>query len=321
MTPDASERRIYVHPDGAEPTRADKALSAFLSGEISRSRLEASFAGGLVTLAGEPIAKKRLLESGDEVEFELPEMPPTEVVPVDIPVEALYEDEDVVVVNKPAGMTVHPGSGTGEDTLCHAMMHICRGRLSMAGGAMRPGIVHRLDKETSGVMIMAKTDRAYYALVEAFSGREMEKTYLALVCGVPSVRSGSVKKPIGRHPAFRTKMCVCDEASGRDAHTDWEMAESFGSDAALLKCRIHTGRTHQIRVHLTSIGFPILGDYTYNFQKNRMKKIEPPGRVMLHAYSLRLRHPTDPSKTIDVSAKPPSDFIRLVEKLRETADM
>ncbi|MBO7521864.1 MAG: RluA family pseudouridine synthase [Opitutales bacterium] len=320
-SPSERQTRVYVHPEGAEPARADKALSAFLSAEISRSRLEESFKNGDVKINGEPILKKRILEEGDIVEAILPVLPPAEVKPVDIPVEVLYEDEDVVVANKPAGMTVHPGSGTGEDTLCHAMMHRCGGKLSLAGGAMRPGIVHRLDKETSGVMIMAKTDEAYYNLVKMFSERDMQKAYVALVCGVPSVRTGSIQKPIARHPEFRTKMCVADDSTGRDAHTDWEMLESFGSDAALLKCIIHTGRTHQIRVHLSSIGFPILGDYTYSFQKNKMKKIEPPQRVMLHAYSLKMRHPVDPSKTIEVSAKPPRDFLDLIEKLRETANM
>lgn len=313
-----ADLRIYTHPEDASPCRADKAVSAFLSGEISRSRLEESFAKGEVRLAGVSILKKTLLNAGDEVEIILPELPPAEVNPVDISVEILYEDGDIVVVNKPAGMTVHPGSGTGEDTLVHAMMHHCKGKLSMAGGVMRPGIVHRLDKETSGVMLMAKTDKAYYALVEKFAERDMEKTYLALVCGVPSVRTGSIKKALGRHPSFRTKMCVCDDDFGRDAHTDWEMVENFGNDASLLKCRIFTGRTHQIRVHLTSIGFPILGDYTYNFQKNKMKKIAPPERVMLHAYSLKMAHPTKAKKEIDISAKPPQDFLNLINSLRES---
>lgn len=312
--------RIYTHPEDAEPCRVDKAISAFLSGEISRSRLEESFKNGNVKINGESVIKKRLLEAGETVEIILPELPPSEVNPVDIPVEILYEDDDVVVVNKPAGMTVHPGSGTGEDTLCHAMMFHCKGKLSLAGGVMRPGIVHRLDKETSGVMIMAKTDQAYYALVDIFSSREIEKYYVALVCGVPSVRTGSIQKAIGRHPEFRTKMCVCDEALGRDARTDWEMVEHFGSDAAMLKCRIFTGRTHQIRVHLSSIGYPILGDYTYAFQKNRMKKIEAPSRVMLHAFSLKMRHPIDENKMIEVSARPPADFLDLLKELRDTAD-
>lgn len=299
--------------------RADKALAAFLTGEISRSRLEESFENGDVKIAGEAILKKRMLEVGDIVEVVIPELPPIEINPANIPVEILYEDDDVVIVNKPAGMTVHPGSGTGEDTLVHAMMYHCKGALSMAGGAMRPGIVHRLDKETSGIMIMAKTDEAYYNLVKSFSERNMEKTYLALVCSVPSVRSGSIKRAITRHPEFRTKMCVTNDQNGRDAHTDWEMLESFGSDAALLKCRIHTGRTHQIRVHLTSIGFPILGDYTYNFQKNKMKKIKPPERVMLHAYSLKMMHPVKKGVELSFAANPPTDFQNLIEELRETA--
>lgn len=309
-------RATYTHPEDASPCRADKALAAHFEGRISRSRLEESFREKNVLLDGQPIPKKHILNPGDTIEAVLPELPPSEVVAVDIPVEILYEDDDVVVVNKPAGMTVHPGSGTGEDTLVHAMMHHTGGKLSLAGGAMRPGIVHRLDKETSGVMVMAKTDEAYYGLVELFSCREAEKTYMAVISGVPSVRSGSIKKPIGRHPAFRTKMCVSDIETGREAHTDWEMAESFGSAAALLKCRIHTGRTHQIRVHLTSIGFPIMGDYTYNFQKNRHKDIDAPGRVMLHAYSLKMAHPVVSGRVIDVSAKPPEDFLNLISTLR-----
>ncbi|MBO6102495.1 MAG: RluA family pseudouridine synthase [Opitutales bacterium] len=311
--------RLYVHPEGGEPVRVDKALAAFFAGEISRSRLEESFEKGEVKIGGKAVAKREILTGGEEVEVVLPALPPASVSPVDIPVEVLYEDDDIAVVNKPAGMTVHPGSGTGEDTLCHAMMFKCGGNLSLAGGALRPGIVHRLDKETSGVMVMAKTDRAYYSLVEIFSRREIEKYYLALVCGSPSVRSGTVQKPIGRHPEFRTKMCVCDEATGREARTDWELAEGFSTLAALLKCRIYTGRTHQIRVHLSSIGYPILGDYVYGFQKNKIKQIDPPKRVMLHSYSLKLRHPIDPSKTVEVSALPPPDFIEIVKTLREVS--
>lgn len=154
---------------------------------------------------GQPIVKKLELRPGDTVEIELPPPLETEVKPVDIPVDILFEDDDVVVVNKPAGMTVHPGSGTGEDTLVHAMMFHCKGQLSMAGGAMRPGIVHRLDKETSGVMIMAKNDNAYYRLVEMFSERELDKEYIAIVSGVPNVRSGTIRKPIGRPPLFQNQ--------------------------------------------------------------------------------------------------------------------
>lgn len=308
--------RAYTHPEGAPPTRADKAVAAFLADEISRSRLEESFREGKVKIGGQPIAKKLELRAGDCVEIELPPPLETEVKPVDIPVEILFEDDDVVVVNKPAGMTVHPGSGTGNDTLVHAMMFHCRGKLSMAGGAMRPGIVHRLDKETSGVMIMAKNDNAYYRLVEMFSERELDKEYAAIVSGVPNVGSGTIRKPIGRHPVFKTKMCISE--AGRDARTDWTLVEKFANKAALLSCKIFTGRTHQIRVHLTDLGYPILGDYTYCFQKNKFREIEPPQRVMLHAKKLRLPHPTKRGQIIDAEAPFPEDFRNLLETLRKT---
>ncbi len=310
--------RTYVHPEDAQPERADKAVAAFLSEEVSRSRLEESFKLGKVKIDGEPIIKKRKLFAGEVVEIEIPEPLPSEVVPVDIPVEILFEDDDVVVVNKPAGMTVHPGSGTGEDTLVHAMMHHTGGKLSMAGGSMRPGIVHRLDKETSGAMIMAKTDNAYYRLVELFSERELDKRYLAIVCGVPTIRSGIIRKSIGRHPSFRTKMCVCDDANGRDACTEWYLQEKFGNKASLISCKIYTGRTHQIRVHLTDMGFPILGDYTYSFQKNKMKEISAPERVMLHAHKLSVAHPTKAGEVIKVEATPPKDFSDLLDTLKKT---
>ncbi len=311
------EIRTYTHPEDAPPSRADKAVSTFLSEVVSRSRLEESFKAGKVKINGEAIAKKYELRAGDTVEIELPPPLVTEVKPVNIPVEILFEDDDVVAVNKPAGMTVHPGSGTGEDTLVHAMMYHCKGKLSMAGGAMRPGIVHRLDKETSGAIIMAKTDNAYYRLVEMFANRELDKEYLAIASGSPTVRSGVIRKPIGRHPVFKTKMCISE--AGRDAHTEWTLEEKFGdSKASLISCKIFTGRTHQIRVHLSDLGFPILGDYTYKFQKNKFKEIPAPERVMLHARKLALPHPTKSDVEINIDATPPKDFLDLLELLRKT---
>ncbi len=310
------EACTYTHPDGAPPSRADKALAEFFGAKTSRTKMESSFAEGKVRIGGKPIAKRFMLHAGDLVEIELPDSPETEVKPVEIPVEILYEDNDVVAVNKPAGMTVHPGSGTGEDTLCHAMMHHCGGNLSLAGGPLRPGIVHRLDKETSGVMLMAKTDDAYYRLVEMFSKHELYKEYAALICGVPTVRSGIITKNIARHPLFKTKMCASDDIeSGRDARTEWFVEKAFGSRAALVRCNILTGRTHQIRVHMSSMGFPIIGDYTYAFQKNKLKDIMAPERVMLHARRLKLEHPTLRGKTLDLSAQPPKDFKMLAEEL------
>ena len=253
-------------------------------------------------IGGQPIAKKLELRAGDCVEIELPPPLETEVKPVDIPVEILFEDDDVVVVNKPAGMTVHPGSGTGNDTLVHAMMFHCRGKLSMAGGAMRPGIVHRLDKETSGVMIMAKNDNAYYRLVEMFSERELDKEYAAIVSGVPNVGSGTIRKPIGRHPVFKTKMCISE--AGRDARTDWTLVEKFANKAALLSCKIFTGRTHQIRVHMKSIGHPVCGDPIYGSGKGA--KVP---RLMLHAYTLSFTHPRT-GERMTFTAPLPEEFVQ-----------
>ncbi len=309
--------RTYTHPLDAVPTRADKALATFFAQEVSRSRLESSFAEKKVFIGSEAIVKKHILNAGDTVTLELPEAIQTEVVPVDIPVEIVYEDDDIVVVNKPVGMTVHPGSGTGDDTLVHAMQFHTKGNLSTAGGALRPGIVHRLDKETSGIMVMAKTDSAYYALIESFSNREVDKEYLAIVAGVPTVRSGSIQKFIARHPVFKTKMTVSDEEIGRDAHTDWHILDSFGSKAALLACKIYTGRTHQIRVHLSDAGFPIMGDYTYKFQKNKFKEITAPERVMLHSWKLEFNHPIT-EEAMSFEAAPPKDFSTLLETLKTT---
>lgn len=310
--------RIYAHPADAEAVRIDKALAQSFGAEISRTRLEESFRAGAVKINGAPVPKRRKILPGERAEIEMPPPIPTEVAPADIPVEVVFEDEHIVAVNKPAGMTVHPGSGTGEDTLVHAMMHRCGGKLSMAGGAMRPGIVHRLDKETSGIMLMAKTDEAYYRLVEMFSRRELEKEYAAIICGVPTVRSGIIDKPIGRHPTFRTKMCVSDAGGARPARTEWFVAEKFGCAAALVSCKILTGRTHQIRVHMSSIGFPILGDYTYGFQKNKLKLVQPPERVMLHSSRLALEHPVRPDIALDLRADPPRDFQDALETLRKT---
>lgn len=309
--------RTYTHPEDAQPMRADKALSQFLGAEISRTRIEECFENDKVKIGGEPIVKRRKITAAESVEIEMPEPLPTQVNPVDIPVEILYQDDDILFVNKPVGMTVHPGSGTGEDTLVHAMMFHTKGKLSAAGGALRPGIVHRLDKETSGVMVMAKTDEAYYKLVKMFSKHELDKEYMAIICGVPTVRSGIINKAIGRHPSFRTKMCVADEENGRDAYTEWFLEDKFGAAAALVSCKIYTGRTHQIRVHMTSMGFPILGDYTYGFQKNKLKLIAAPERVMLHARRLKMQHPLDPDKTLDISAEPPQDFKSLLIELKK----
>ncbi|HRE82882.1 MAG TPA: RluA family pseudouridine synthase, partial [Opitutaceae bacterium] len=210
---------IYQHPLTARRQRADKAL-ALAFPEHSRVAIQRSFEAGLVSLEERVITQDHTLQPGDTVTLAIPETKPAELRAVDIPLDVLYEDKHLLAINKAAGMVVHPGAGTGEDTLVHALLAHCAGSLSGIGGVERPGIVHRLDRETSGVMLVAKTDAAHRALSAQFSERSLQKEYLALVEGVPSLLSGSIRKAIGRNPQHRHKMAVVEpEAGGRDAHT------------------------------------------------------------------------------------------------------
>jgi 23S rRNA pseudouridine1911/1915/1917 synthase len=208
-------------------------------------------------------------------------------------------------------MITHPGSGTGDDTLVHALLHYCGDELSTVGAPDRPGIVHRLDKETSGLIIVAKTDAAYHKLAAAFSERKTYKRYTALVLGIPKVSKGRIKEPIGRHPVMRTRMAVVP--NGKPAHTDWQVEKRFGQMAARMSCVIHTGRTHQIRVHMSELKLPLLGDTTYGFKPSRLKGIKVP-RVMLHSTELRIEHP-DTGELMTFEAELPEDIITLIAQL------
>jgi 23S rRNA pseudouridine1911/1915/1917 synthase len=210
---------------------------------------------------------------------------------------------------------MHPGAGTGDDTLAHFALHHTGGNLSKLGGERRPGIVHRLDKDTSGAVVFAKSDRAYLALTKMFAEREVHKEYLALVRGVPKLRSGSILDPIGRNPVVRVKMAVVQGSRGKPAHTDWSVEEIFGKRATLIRCWLHTGRTHQIRVHLAHLEHPLLGDYVYGWKPgaNDGLLIE---RTMLHAAVLAFPHPAD-GRELEFRAPPPADFSALAAQLRE----
>ena len=302
---------VFTVPAGTEAERADKVLASLFP-EFSRSRWTAAIEAGDVTLAGVAIDKKRILKPGDTLAFSLPHPAPTTVSAVNIPLEILFEDEHIVVVNKPAGMVVHPGAGTGENTLVHALLHHTKGALAPAGGVLRPGIVHRLDKETSGVIIVAKTDEAYYALIKSFSEREPDKRYYALCASAPQLLSGICREPIDRHPNNRVKMAVRD--GGKPARTDWAVDERFGKKAVLMRCKIHTGRTHQIRVHLTHLGHPILGDNTYGRFAEELSDWPAP-RVMLHAAYLNIAHPVT-GEPMNFEAPLPKDFLTLADWLR-----
>lgn len=295
--------------------RADKYLARVLP-DLSRAAIQRAFEAGLVLRGGVALAKNMKVAEGEELEFSEPEVATMNVVPVSIPLEILFEDEHLLAINKESGMVVHPGAGTRENTLVHALLAHCRGQLSGIGGVERPGIVHRLDRETSGLILVAKTDRAHRGLAELFAQRNLEKEYLALVAGAPELLSGSVQKPIGRHRVHRHKMAVVeDEAKGRNARTDWELVERYGKTCSLLRCRIHTGRTHQIRVHLASIRHPLLGDSIYGYRQDPRLET-PPARTMLHAARLKFRHPVT-EEELELNAPIPPDFRAQIEQLRK----
>lgn len=313
MSSDDTVRKVVV--EGAMPReRADKYLAGQFP-ELSRVAIQRAFDAGRVFREGVALTRSARVHDGEALEFSMPEVQPSEILPVDIPLTVLFEDEYLLAVDKPSGMVVHPGAGTQEDTLVHALLAHCRGELSGIGGVERPGIVHRLDRETSGLILVAKTDAAHRGLAALFAERDLEKEYLALVAGVPELLSGSVKKTIGRHQTHRHKMNVVEEEGrGRFAHTDWEVMERYGNFFSLLRCQIHTGRTHQIRVHLSWMRLPILGDRTYGYRADERLTIASE-RVMLHAYRLNLKHPVT-GETLDLNALPPPDFQGQVDQLR-----
>lgn len=306
--------QAYTVPEGIRHLRADKAL-AIAFPEHSRTALQRAFDAGLVTLRGTPIKRDHTVSGGDVIEFDFPEVAPAELKAVDIPLDVIFEDKHMLAINKAPGMVVHPGVATGEDTLVHALLAHCAGSLSGIGGVERPGIVHRLDKETTGVIVVAKTDQAHRALADQFATRSLKKEYVALVAGVPQLLSGTIDRGIARHPIHRHRMTVGE--GGKPARTAWERAEVFGDIAALVRCQIFTGRTHQIRVHLKSIGHVILGDGLYGWKPDPRMPIQPE-RVMLHAEHLVLTHPVS-GKELDFRAPLPKDFTTLMKSLRKVA--
>ncbi len=299
----------YTVPEGARRERADKVLAAAFP-EHSRAAFQRALEAGLVKVDGKVVAQSDDVRGGQTIEFSLPETKPAELKAVDIPLDVIFEDKHLIVINKAAGMVVHPGVGTGEDTLVHALLAHCDD-LSGIGGVERPGIVHRIDKETTGLLVVAKNDAAHRALSDQFAERTLVKEYLALISGVPAALSGTVDRGIARHPVHRHRMTTGE--GGKPARTDWVLLEKFGERAALVRCRIFTGRTHQIRVHLKSIGHPLLGDKVYGYRES--PSLPTPPRVMLHAEHLVIAHPVT-GKPLDLRAAPPRDFDDLTKQLR-----
>jgi 23S rRNA pseudouridine1911/1915/1917 synthase len=307
--------QTHTVPEEVRHSRADKAL-AMAFPEHSRVAFQRSFEAGLVFKGGKRLPQKAKVFAGDVIEFSFPEVVSSELRAVKIKLDVIFEDKSLLAINKPAGMVVHPGAGTREDTLVHALLAHCKGSLSGIGGVERPGIVHRLDRETSGVIIVAKTDAAHRALASQFAARTVIKEYSALVLGVPRLMSGSVKKAIGRNTRQRHKMAVVEEAAGgRASWTDWVLVEKFGTYAAHVLCTLHTGRTHQIRVHMSAIGHPLLGDTAYGWKLDSRVKLLP-ARVMLHSGRLSLLHPIT-GKTLDLRAPLPADFKAQIKALKK----
>ena len=301
----------YTIPEGQRRERADKVLAAAFP-EHSRAAFQRALEAGLVKADGKVIAQADDVRAGQVLEFAFPETKAAEIKAVDLPLEVIFEDKHLIVLNKAAGMVVHPGVGTGEDTMVHALLAHCAGELSGIGGVERPGIVHRLDKETTGLLVVAKNDAAHRALADQFASRSLQKEYVTLVSGVPKTHSGTIDRAISRHPTHRHRMTVGE--GGRPSKTDWTVLESFAGKAAYLRCRIHTGRTHQIRVHLKSIGHPVLGDATYGWKQDPALPVPP--RVMLHAEHLVFAHPVS-AKVLDLKAPLPKDFKAVLAGLRK----
>ncbi|WP_035614872.1 RluA family pseudouridine synthase [Haloferula sp. BvORR071] len=269
--------------------RLDAWLAANLP-DLSRSRIQELIREQFILRNGNPAKPRDAVATGDLLSIALPEAVPAEAQAQDIPLHILFEDAHLVVLDKESGIVVHPAAGNPDGTLVNALLHHCKGQLSGIGGVERPGIVHRLDKDTSGCLVVAKTDQAHQSLSEQFSGRTtMEKLYLAAVQGVPEPAKDTIFTHIGRHPVNRQKMAVVNPPGGKPAITDYEVLgidRSTGS--ALVLCHLHTGRTHQIRVHLLSRGCPLIGDPIYAKPERQTAK---PGRLMLHAWRLSFEHP------------------------------
>jgi 23S rRNA pseudouridine1911/1915/1917 synthase len=308
--PDADNILRFDAEEKDAGERADKVVLARMEG-WSRQQVQRLFDAGRVWREDEALAKKQKIRTGDTLTIELPPPTITQLRPVALPLEVLYEDAEVIAVNKAAGMVVHPGSGTGEDTLVHALLAHCGPSIAAVGSPERPGIVHRLDKETTGVIIAAKTNTAYQKLVQTFSARLPKKHYRALTSAPLPSASGCIAEPIGRHSIHRHRMTV--RADGRPAESRWTTLEAFGQQAAFVDVRILSGRTHQIRVHMAHLGAPLVGDLTYGFHAKTWPYGSP--RILLHAAHLTIPHPCS-GKILTLEAPLPADFVEVLAELR-----
>ncbi|MBI2928182.1 MAG: RluA family pseudouridine synthase [Verrucomicrobia bacterium] len=283
---------------------------------VSRGAFQRLIAEGHVRVDGQAVKPTHAPRAGERIEIRWPEARPAQAQPEDIPLRILYEDDDLLVLNKPPGLVVHPSAGHDEHTLVNALLHHCAGQLSGIGGVARPGIVHRLDKDTSGCLVVAKNDPTHLRLAAQFKEREVEKIYHAIVCGEVSALEGEIHAAIARHPSHRKRMAVTD-GGGRAARTSYRVLERLRA-ATLVEALLHTGRTHQIRVHFQHLGCPLVGDLTYgNRQNKRLHELTgyTAPRQMLHAHELAFTHPRT-REPMAFQAPWPDDFRAALTALR-----
>ncbi|MFD0848800.1 RluA family pseudouridine synthase [Sphingosinicella xenopeptidilytica] len=304
-----------ILPAEAAGQRLDRALADALP-TLSRERLKALMLEGAVTLAGRRPTPSLRVVGGEEVSVSVPEAAPATAEAQQIPLSIVYEDADLIVVDKPAGLVVHPAAGNPDGTLVNALLHHCAGQLSGIGGVARPGIVHRIDKDTSGLLVVAKTDLAHEGLAKQFATHSIGRRYLAVVAGRPSPPAGRIEGAIGRHPVHRKKMDIVSPGKGKHAVTHYRTLQPL-KDAALVECRLETGRTHQVRVHMASSGHPLLGDPLYGRTRASHRDVLKSlgfGRQALHARSLQLVHPRT-QENLAFESPVPSDIQELIEAL------
>lgn len=300
-------QRLTVSPEEAG-VRIDKYLAEQLP-DITRSYLQKLLKDGSVQMNGKPVKTSTKTAAGAVIELTIPDPEEPEILPEDIPLDILYEDSDVILINKPKDMVVHPAAGHYTGTLVNALMYHCKGDLSGINGVLRPGIVHRIDKDTTGVLIVCKNDKAHNALAEQLKEHSITRKYRAIVCGNLKEDEGTVDAPLGRHPQDRKKMAIV-RTGGKRAVTHYRVLERFGN-YTYIECQLETGRTHQIRVHMASLGHPLLGDEVYGRVKSPFK-LE--GQT-LHAMVLGFIHPTT-GEYMEFEAPLPEYFEKLLGKLR-----
>jgi 23S rRNA pseudouridine1911/1915/1917 synthase len=285
---------------------------------VSRGTLQKLIDTGDIKVNNRDVKPTYSPRAGDVIHVTWPEPKKLELAPEEIPLNILHEDSDLIVINKPPGLVVHPGAGNYEHTLVNALLHHCEGQLSGIAGYARPGIVHRLDKDTSGCLVIAKNDIAHLGLSDQFRNRTVEKIYHAILCGELPRTAGEIQVSIARHPSHRRTMTVAEPGKGREARTSFRILERLRS-STLVQVVLHTGRTHQIRVHFQHLGFPLAGDRVYGGRQNvrlRTQTNYTPERQMLHSYSLTFKHPRT-GKSIAATAPWPEDFQAAVLALRK----